>query len=77
KVEDFVRCTKCSGQLEEVPKERILEMFNSDGELKLKMPARKILESHRVFWICKKCNQVYWKGSHWRKIIDFVSSLRG
>jgi len=51
------RCPRCNGVLDHVDKD----------EIEGKVPE----ESYKVFdeyWICHKCNAIYWKGSHWIQI---------
>jgi uncharacterized protein with PIN domain len=30
-----------------------------------------------VFWICGDCEQVYWKGAHYEKMVALVDGLLG
>jgi uncharacterized protein with PIN domain len=54
---DNSRCPKCNSKLEQVPKNKVLD----------KIP-QSTSQYHDVFWICSNCSQVYWQGSHWKKI---------
>lgn len=59
------RCPKCNSRLKLAGKE----------EVKDKIPA----STYRIydeFWVCAGCGQVYWMGSHWRKINDSLSRAR-
>jgi Uncharacterized conserved protein len=51
------RCMECNTPLSSIDK----------SEINSKLPKR-ILESNDEFWICKKCDKIYWHGSHWRNI---------
>jgi len=55
------RCPQCDATLAVVEKEAV------EG----KVPSRT-LEAYNEFWICVSCGKVYWKGSHWRNIIETV-----
>jgi uncharacterized protein with PIN domain len=55
------RCPRCNGELNKVNKE----------ELKTQIPE----SSYNVFndfWKCLSCEAVYWKGSHWNKIVSML-----
>jgi uncharacterized protein with PIN domain len=64
------RCTLCNSII------RKIEPFEMEI-LKTKeyvYPER--LEKGTEFWICDNCGQVYWKGTHWKKIIERVNILK-
>lgn len=31
---------------------------------------------HNEFWKCFKCNKIYWKGSHWEKIMKKIGTIQ-
>ena len=53
------RCPKCNGDLEKADKRLISEQVPESS-----------LNAFDEFWICKNCGSVFWKGSHWSKIIS-------
>ncbi|NES87608.1 MAG: Mut7-C ubiquitin/RNAse domain-containing protein [Moorea sp. SIO2B7] len=59
------RCVRCNGLLEAVDKELILDQL---------MPQTReyINEFHR----CRQCGKVYWQGSHYQKMQQFIQELR-
>jgi hypothetical protein len=59
------RCPKCNSPLARFPKKQVKDLV---------WP--KVYEYNRLFWRCPKCGQVYWKGSHWKKIGKSLESLR-
>ena len=52
------RCPKCNSEIKSVRKEDIINKIPE-------MTAR----FHEEFWICKGCGQIYWRGSHWKRIM--------
>jgi uncharacterized protein with PIN domain len=58
------RCIICNSEVEEILKEKIKE----------KVP-KKVIENNEKFWFCKICNKVYWKGSHYEKMIEKINNL--
>ena len=65
-VKPFQRCMNCNHLLEPVAKEMVLE--------KLEPLTRKYYDD---FKICPACDQVYWKGSHYEKMLRVIESLSG
>jgi uncharacterized protein with PIN domain len=59
------RCPVCNGELQEV----------SPGEVGEEVPP-SVRESQKVFWRCTSCGKVYWRGSHWEKILETLEEFR-
>lgn len=64
KVVPFQRCIRCNGLLEAVAKESILDQLPEKTRL-------EIDEFHR----CCGCGQVYWKGSHYERMQQFIDGV--
>jgi uncharacterized protein with PIN domain len=64
RIKPFQRCMLCNGIIEQVEKSEIL------GEI----PA-KTKRYYNEFYRCKSCKNIYWKGSHYQKMINYVKSL--
>jgi uncharacterized protein with PIN domain len=60
----FVRCLRCNALLQPVRKEDVLDRL---------LPMTK--ETHDEFQICPECDRVYWKGSHYKRMRQFVERL--
>jgi hypothetical protein len=60
------RCPVCNG-----------EIRKADDITKLigRVPPR-ILDTHREFWICSMCKQVYWIGGHWKNIEKSIEEAK-
>ena len=58
------RCIICNSEVEEILKD----------EIKEKVP-KKVFENCKEFWFCKSCNKIYWKGSHYEKMIEKIKNL--
>jgi hypothetical protein len=56
------RCPVCNGLLK----------IASKDEVKASVPAN-VARVQDKFWVCKSCGKVYWKGSHWKNIIEMAS----
>ena len=59
------RCSVCNKILIEEEKKSVRNL----------VPER-IYNNHNIFWRCLDCNRIYWKGSHYDKIMDTVSRLK-
>jgi uncharacterized protein with PIN domain len=53
------RCPKCNGALVKAEKERIVEQVPEAS-----------LAAFDEFWVCRDCGSVFWRGSHWDKIVS-------
>ncbi len=60
----FTRCLECNSLINNVPKEEI--------SARLLPKTRKY---YNVFRICPDCGRIYWEGSHFEKMKQFVESL--
>ncbi|GAB4297024.1 MAG: Mut7-C RNAse domain-containing protein [Oscillatoriaceae cyanobacterium] len=65
-VKPFRHCLHCNGTLTRVDKETI-------GHL---LPP-KTLEYYDQFHRCVSCGKIYWKGSHYQKMQDFINQILG
>ena len=58
------RCILCNTRIVELKKE----------EVKGKVPER-VFNNNEKFWFCKKCNKIYWKGTHYEKMFEKINKL--
>jgi uncharacterized protein with PIN domain len=61
----FTRCSNCNGVLGTVDK----------NKLKGRLP-EDTLTYYDVFWKCKNCQKIYWQGSHFNKILNWIEELK-
>ena len=59
------RCTHCNEFLQKVEKDLILDRLETDTA-----------SQHNQFMQCKGCGRIYWKGSHFEKIHQFVREIK-
>lgn len=64
RIEPFRRCLRCNGLLEAVAKEEIAD----------RLPPRA-RQHHDEFFICRACERVYWKGSHFERMTGLVQDI--
>jgi len=62
----FSRCSQCNGQLKRIKKELLKNRIPVDT-----------LSYYKIFWECQGCRQIYWEGSHFDKINDWLEEKRG
>ncbi len=60
----FVRCPACNGLVESVEKEAILDRLE---------PLTK--QYYSEFFQCPDCRKIYWKGSHYDRIVDKLDAI--
>lgn len=63
-VEPFQRCMKCNGTLSRVDKASVLDQIPSDTA-----------EAYDVFHRCDECQQIYWKGSHFKRMESLMNDV--
>lgn len=63
-IKPFKRCMRCNKPLEPVEKETILE--------KLEPLTKKYFHE---FMLCPSCDQVYWKGSHYERMMEVINRI--
>ncbi|UCD27021.1 MAG: Mut7-C RNAse domain-containing protein [Candidatus Bathyarchaeota archaeon] len=59
------RCPKCNTRIKPVSKSLIIE----------RVP-KATSTYYKEFWECPKCEQVYWKGAHWKRIEQTLNEAR-
>jgi uncharacterized protein with PIN domain/sulfur carrier protein ThiS len=62
----FTRCLACNGPLEPVEKSRIAD----------RLPQR-VSEIHDSFTRCPACDRVYWRGSHYERMLEALGRALG
>ncbi|MFC2134202.1 Mut7-C RNAse domain-containing protein [Bacteroidota bacterium] len=62
----LTRCLKCNGMLEEIEKEKIVD----------KIPP-KVKKYQDEYFICRDCGKVYWPGSHYERMTEFIGGILG
>jgi uncharacterized protein with PIN domain len=62
---DTARCAKCNSNTSQISKSRISN----------KIPS-KVLEFNEKFWECDNCKQIYWEGTHIKKLQDFLNKIK-
>ncbi|NEP45301.1 MAG: twitching motility protein PilT, partial [Okeania sp. SIO2H7] len=65
-VEPFKRCIRCNGLLEAVAKEAIIDKLPEQTK-------QNINEFHQ----CQSCAQIYWRGSHYERMQEFIDGVMG
>jgi uncharacterized protein with PIN domain len=63
-IDAWRRCLRCNGRLRPVAKERILDRLQ---------PKTKLY--YHQFQICETCSQIYWKGSHFKRLEKFLQEI--
>ncbi|HEX6332712.1 MAG TPA: Mut7-C RNAse domain-containing protein [Flavisolibacter sp.] len=61
KLRPFTRCLRCNGLLQKASRDSVADQI----------PAGTALHCHE-YWQCSSCRQVFWKGSHYHKMLKLV-----
>lgn len=65
-VAPFTRCLRCNTLLEGASEEQVAG----------RIPA-KTRRHYQEFLVCRSCERIYWKGSHYRRMQSFIERLLG
>jgi uncharacterized protein len=63
-IKPFTRCIECNAILYEVKKENVVE----------RLP-QKVKNYLNEFYICKNCDKIFWKGTHYQKMSKMLERL--
>ena len=58
------RCPLCNCELSRKSKEEVSDYVPETS-----------LNAFNEFWVCQMCEKVYWKGSHWDKIVETLEEF--
>jgi hypothetical protein len=59
------RCILCNSKVVDIKKD----------EVRGKVPER-VYDNNEKFWYCKKCDKIYWKGSHFENMIGKINEIK-
>jgi hypothetical protein len=62
----FSRCSVCNSQLKLVEKSEIQNKLQADT-----------FETYDEFWQCAGCRKIYWEGSHYDRILEWLDRMNG
>jgi uncharacterized protein with PIN domain len=65
RIEPFTRCLICNSELREIDKKEIPDEIDAD--------TKRIFNE---FFYCDHCKKIYWKGSHYERMMKFLKSLK-
>lgn len=60
----FSRCSVCNSKMFLVEKSKVKDLLHSDT-----------FEMYDEFWQCTGCKKVYWEGSHYDRIVEWIESF--
>ena len=64
-IQPFSRCMKCNTLLKKTEKKNIMERLEEN--------TRNFFDE---FFTCPSCNRIYWKGSHYQKMVKIINAIR-
>ena len=65
RIDPFTVCLECNGKIAAVKKEEILDRIEDE--------TREVFDE---FFICRDCRKIYWKGSHYDRMMEFIRELQ-
>ncbi len=64
-LEPFTRCIRCNGRIYPVDKKEVID----------KLPPR-VAQTYDEFNQCERCGNIYWKGSHYARILERIKAIK-
>ena len=64
-VKEFSRCIECNELLKPIKKEKVIA----------ELPP-KVVQLQNEFFRCPSCKKIYWKGTHYQRMLSFIKSLK-
>lgn len=64
-IKEFSRCIECNELLKPVKKKTIINQLPP-----------KVAQSQNEFYRCPSCKKIYWKGSHYQRMLKFIQSIK-
>lgn len=58
------RCPRCNGKLKKIDKKYVKNLVPENT-----------FKNFKDFWICEDCENIYWKGSHWNRILKTLEKI--
>ena len=65
-MDPLTRCTRCNGCIKPVDKSTVVDELPPDTR-----------RNFDTFYRCAQCKQIYWKGSHYERMQQFLSRMTG
>lgn len=64
-LKEFSRCIECNTKLKKISKGKIID----------ELPP-KVAAWHNEFFCCPSCNKIYWKGSHYQRMLSAIEEVK-
>ena len=64
-IKEFSRCIECNKLLKPIKKELIINQLQP-----------KVAQSRNEFMRCPSCKKIYWKGTHYLRMLKFIQSIK-
>ena len=68
-IRTFTRCIECNGIVEP------LAVTGAEFEKKKRRIPAGVLLRHNEFFLCDSCGRIYWKGSHYDKLLHMIDRI--
>ena len=64
-IKEFTRCIECNELLRPIKKELIINLLPP-----------KVAKTQNEFFECHACKKIYWKGTHYLRMLTFIQSIK-
>jgi len=63
------RCSVCNSLLRKPSDKEIISFIKKEG-------IKENLAERYELWYCERCKKLYWMGSHWKNMLEFLEKLK-
>lgn len=61
----LTRCSVCNGLLQPIDKNKVADLVPDH-----------VYSSQQQFWQCMNCQKIYWRGTHYQKILSTIKQIK-
>lgn len=69
---EAVRCSICNGMLKSASISEVLQSQEITNLRAKGVDIEKFIQKHRDYYKCDSCEKVFWKGQHWRNVLEIT-----
>jgi len=72
---NVLRCTVCNGNIQSATSADVRHSSEISSLRSRGVDIDKFVQRYAEFYKCKQCGKIFWKGGHWRQIVQKIHTL--
>ena len=74
-VPDVLRCSVCNGIIQSAAPANVRQSIEISSLRSKGVDIDKFVQRYTEFYTCRQCGKIFWKGGHWREILQKIRAL--